>query len=242
MAQAHAVSFQANTATLIPSTIKYFTVVGQMAKNGLYTYPYTMTLAQHGNAVVAIELSIDTQAHTQLIAVGTPTTQALLQHDEMHRHQGTSKQQSTLSSNNSTSSNVVPFTSGTHSVKYTIDWYDPVGIEVNALTDYLTFSYNGNTTTYISGSDSRWWLSDDGWVEQSHGIYGWNYWGGNVRTYVYTDDTFANTPFCAGQTTYVYDTQNTAEGLSDGSVMGFVDFTYAADGCSALLHYSSWLN
>jgi hypothetical protein len=87
---------------------------------------------------------------------------------------------------------------------------------------------------YLNGSDSRWWLSDDGWVEQSHQIYTFNSADGGTN--VATDDVFANTPFCVGQTTYVYDTQNTAEGFGDGSVGGVISNAYAAGGCSALLH------
>jgi hypothetical protein len=131
---------------LITSSIKKFLVTGRVTKGGIYTYSYKLNLTKHGNTLVAIELSIDTQAHTQLIAVGNPTAQALMQHNQHQK--GTSKQASLPSSSkNGLLSNFVSLSSGTQSVKYMTDWYDPIGIEVNALTDYLTFSYDGSTAT-----------------------------------------------------------------------------------------------
>lgn len=90
--QSHVVSFNANTAILMTSSIKKFLVTGQVTKDGVYTYSYKLNSTKRGNTLVAIELSIDTQAHTQLIAVGNPTAQALMQHNQHER--GTSKQAS----------------------------------------------------------------------------------------------------------------------------------------------------
>jgi hypothetical protein len=142
---ANTLSFQTSIDTLVPASVNYFVIVGQKATNGLYRYPYALGLTKQGNALEAIELSVDLQAHTQFIAVGTPTPQALLHHNGTSAQQ--SAQQQNPLENKGGSSKAVPLSSGTHSVNFTIAWYDPLGIEVNALTDYLTFSYNGSTTS-----------------------------------------------------------------------------------------------
>ncbi|WP_126549285.1 hypothetical protein [Dictyobacter kobayashii] len=218
-------SFKVPSGLLQPSSISYFSVLGQ-AISGSYIYSYDLT-APKGIKLGAVELALNTQAHTQLIAVGTPTS-ALTNPSTKN---GISASQSI-----SSSGTVSPLVSN-RAGNFHTDWWDPVGIHVNEVLDDINFNYDGRSVTYYSGSDYRWWLSNDGWFEAAHNI-GSSYQNNNTQAVVWTYDHMQNNPFCVANATHVYYQNNNVYAHGNGSVTGNVS-TSDSGPCAFLLHYTT---
>ena len=200
---------------------QYYIVTG-IEEGGVFKYTANLRKSI-GTQVGVVELGIDKIKHVELVEVGevrdVPLTTPV---------SGQSAQAGTQG--------IVPMTSGTHSVSYRTSWYDPIGIEVNHVQDNLTFSFDGISVYGISGSDDRWWLSNDGWAEIQHtlNVVYWNDGTGRAITY----DVMRNYPFCGNNdTTVTYDV-NQALGYSNGDVGGLIR-TYDSGLCGGLLHYES---
>jgi hypothetical protein len=126
---------------------------------------------------------------------------------------------------------------------YQTTWRDPIHIEVNHVQDCVYYGWDdwGNVN-YCSGTDSRWWLSDDGWQENYNDVWsdsGSNYCHGS------THDEFSNGWFhlfnCSGDppsgTTY---NRNEVWGWNDATGSGYPG-TWAWGGCANLLWYETSL-
>lgn len=228
----HQLTTASTSRLLDPSGIQYFVVTGQLVGTR-YSYPLQFT-ANPGQKIGLLEISSDPLAHTQVIAVGAPTNQLL----NPAMPQGASLQGQTQGK----TTRVAPsISNGSASHHYTTTWYDPVGITVNWVKDTINYGYNGNIVTSFYGSDNRWWLSNDGWFEASHYI-GSGYIGSasnpDGEAAVYTGDTMQNNIFCAGNSTYVYYSNNAVIARGNGSAFGSIN-TWDGGGCSSLLHYGT---
>lgn len=213
---------------------QYFLLTGEQVGEAYY-YPLQMTV-QPGKAIAVLELATDPVAHTQLIAVGTPTAQFV----HSQHHQGESHQQ-VLSGQTLTGPGGVP-----KSASYETAWYDPVGIKVNSVTDTINFTYNGKQITAYGGSDNRWWLPD-GWFEAAHAFSSGHPGGNGTGSPLVFFSTFAhmqNNSFCPdlhlGGPTHVFYHNNVLTVYANGAASGG-HRTYDNGGCSSWLHYSSIL-
>lgn len=126
----------------------------------------------------------------------------------------------------------------TSQATYTTTWYDPVGLEVNHVADTVNWNWNGYTTYFNWGGDSREWLWVTGWFEASHAI---NYYSGSTQVGVWTDDHMQNNRFCAGQTTNVWYQRNGVYGYANGAKGGSVGSS-ANGGCASWLHWQATLS
>ena len=225
-----AIFFESAHVPLRLQSATYYIVVGRLTQ-GHFEYPYQLTAAR-GSAVGAIELGANFTTHTQLIAVGVPTSASLAMVMGLAPAGGQSAT-STVAGGSHTAA-PSPLTASTSGYYRTV-WHDPVGIEVNEVKDSISFTYDGIYVDSFGGSDYRWWLSNDGWYEASHSI-GSYYNSNHTKATVWTYDHFANGIFCLFQTTHVYYSDNNVYGFGSGAVGGGVN-TWASGGCSGLLSY-----
>ena len=113
---------------------------------------------------------------------------------------------------------------------------DPVYLDVNSVTDYITWGWDGyNVVGNFYGSDYRWWLSEDGWYELTGCCHGfnmwWDGWGGAAN--VSTTDLFNVNNWIFGFN-WVWYNPNRVEGGPQGQLWCYFYVTYGGDS-SALL-------
>jgi hypothetical protein len=105
-------------------------------------------------------------------------------------------------------------------------WFDPVGIEVSAVTTCIT------VPPTCSSGDVRHWFGPSGWIESSHTLGG--SYDGNW-CYGYSFEHMHNSPFCGGTDIYYNPSSygQDASGEESGNPNTWVS------GCDAnLLHYT----
>lgn len=121
------------------SKIKYFTVKGEKGANGEYSYKFSLQKGpDNHNTIVATVKAVDDTTHTQLIQVGESSTPPSLPNNGGTATSSISKIKSPYNKNTTNDP--------THS--FTTEWFDPLGIPVNYVTDYIT--YTPSLATYFS--------------------------------------------------------------------------------------------
>jgi hypothetical protein len=194
--------------------------------NGHFEYPVSATGGK-GIKLGVIELASNDQAHTQLIAVGVPTSASAAVVDQL---------------GGGSSSAVSPATanSGSGDAPLHLIWHDPANIFVTETWDILHWTYDGfnvDAITYWHQYENE---LKDGWYADvgpyhSHGI---DYHGAQAYdAYAETEVNYANPVFCVGEgPTYIQVNYSTSLGYFDGS-RGMSYDTYDYGGCDLLLHY-----
>jgi hypothetical protein len=117
---------------------------------------------------------------------------------------------------------------------YYVIWQDPVFIQVTKVQQNLRWTFDGSRIiSLISATDSRSWFTPSGWTETYH--HKASYKDSNY-TYVTTNDTFYNQPFCGG--TYIFYSPMTLTGRRDGSATGSAYTSASGCGTNLLRSYS----
>jgi len=234
--------FDVSKIPLVLKNPQFYVVHGQPSSKGTqhgYNFQYLVKVKQ-GRAGV-IELAYNSQTHTQLIEVGTPTANSVKAMQAEQVSSTTNK--GTVQSSKGSAINSVAMSAGDPSGTATYDtiWEDPLNIHVNEVKDTIDWNYNGSTASPTNWSDYRWWLSNDGWYEVS-GQHSLGDYAGGTEAGAYTYDKFENDIFCAGFSTYSWYQPNAVYGYPDGSSGGYSNTWSNGSSCAGLLHYYSLLN
>lgn len=206
----------------------YYLIHGQDV-SGQYRYPYTLTA--HNDVVAAVESAINPASHEELVEVGLINSVPKLPNS-------TGKAASNTTS--ATSSSTDPSQTG----YFETVWQDPVGIVMNYVEDYVSFSWTNSTMDSAYGWDDTYAEGPSGWKETSHSNGG--YWGSGNQYYdEWTGADFENDWWCptttfGGPSTYIYYDTNNAIAFP-GGMSGNVD-TWATGGCTSEMHYYTVLN
>jgi hypothetical protein len=214
--------------------------------------PLAMTLTMPGHPLTTIHFAVNPHEHTSLIAVGVPTA-AFLQHNHVYANsKGSAAYQSassqaapepTMTGNVLAQTIHAPFqpaNAQSWQSSHYIDtvWTDPAFIPVAEVQTSMTCTVDGTYVLGCSGSDWRYWLSNDGWYEYSHSI-GTSY-PASDRGLTWTHDHFRNKPFCAGNWTDIYFHDSEVDIFSDSSWYANLS-TDQTGACGWLLSYSDTL-
>lgn len=119
--------------------------------------------------------------------------------------------------------------------QYSVQWYDPVGIEVSHADPYAGWNSNGSTVYNCAGNTATGWYATSGWWEKSKSIsveYTSGSSGCESDGYV----THENNVFCSMVTTDIYYQPVIIYGWWDGTVSTNTT-TWDAGGCYTWLHY-----
>jgi hypothetical protein len=228
-----------------------------------HTLPYLSNIAYYvasgnfqlqpkqGTYIAGVELASNPTTHTQLLALGTPTSAywtQKAQDDAKDSTSGSSQSGSSQSSGQSSSMPrsalavpYKPYWMGSHYMQ--TNWYDPFGIHLLEVQDTLLWNFNGSIVLPGWSHSSNWWYDSD------------TFWGldyldaedyyilGQTEVYAWTYANFSNDWFCTlvnlgnQGPTYVYYHTNTITGAADGSWTGSV-YTFADGGCYDWLYAS----
>ncbi len=218
------------------SDTKYYVVHGVQQSNGQYAYPYNVA-SPHGQYIGTEEIAINPTNHTQLIEVGVASPASVAAVPQPRGSQATSTVGSLTDPNPGTGTD--PSTSG----YYEVVWHDPIDASMTIVKDNISFTYDGTYVDSFSGSDYRWWYSDDGWFAYGHSIGSYYNTSADEEATVWTYQMFQNNvfgnvvPTCGEKgDTYIAVDDNNVHAYGNGSVTGQVN-TYAYGGCYGYLGY-----
>lgn len=218
--------------------VEYYIVSGTKKDDGQNYFDYVLTT--FNERVVSAPIKYNEADNTLLIKVGTASKEAKTSEEERSTADSS---KATAPEKNADLDTLKPLAFTTKSGSFQTVWEDPINLNVNSVKDNITFSYDGTTVNYISGTDNRTWLTASGWYEKSHSISSYySYLGSTaVNITVSTTATYQNDTFCALNTTNVYYNPNEATGTYIGNISGQVSIN-ATGGCSSWLHYYNVLD
>ena len=197
---------QASTLQTLTNT-RYYIIAGYSI-DGTYHYPFHID-AGPGVHVTGVEVAINTQAHTQLLAVGIPNT---------------------------SSSQIQPLASAHANAE--LRWLDPVNLELVKVWANLDWTYNGTTVTLVGGNGDDSWFAPSGWFANPSASH-YNSSLSNSAWSNSHDGSYVNALFCtlAGDgPTLIGVNYVEVDGWNDGHKSGYYD-TFIRGACAVLPHY-----
>lgn len=187
------------------------TIYGVPLKGGGCEYSGTMAGAP-GTAVRQKAIYQDTSSCTMVIEQGEPVTRKVVD-----RKDGSSKTSTATITSGQAAKNggVATLASNYHSVAYLHTWLeDPPNADVNSVTNYIDWWWNGSYVTSGYANDYRWWLTETGWSEREHNLQA--YIDGNGRAVSSTYSHFVNPWFCFTIDTHALYNRNNIRGAGNG--------------------------